>query len=448
MAGLALWVGLIGPVRAQAPAAAAVPAAASAPEAPPSPLSQRIYDSVRPRLVQVRTLLAAQDSQASVGSGFLVSADGLLVTNYHVVSDFALAPARHRLVFATTDGRQGALQLLAVDVINDLALLRPVQAGALAGREPMPLRPADEPLARGSRLFALGNPLDVGFAMTEGTYNGVVERSFVPTLFFGGSLSAGMSGGPTVDERGRVIGVNVATRRDGEQVSFLVPVAAAQALITRGRAAAPITAPVWPLLTAQLTAHQTALTDRFVKLPWRGAGHARYRIPVPQEDFMRCWGQGSPQATRGLQFERSDCVMDSRVFVGDALSVGHFSVRHEAYDGRQIGALRFAQRHSASFENERFGADSPQLTAPRCHEDTVDQAGLPLRSVLCLRAYKKLPGLYSMSLLVATMDASTQGAQGRFDADGVGWDNAMRLARHYLEGFGWTTPPAPATTAP
>jgi serine protease Do len=451
VAGLALVAALgvtpVAPAHAQAPAVSGPPPAASAaaPDAPPSPLGQRIYDSVRPRLVQVRTLLAAQDSQASVGSGFLVSADGLLVTNYHVVSDYALAPARHRLVFATTDGRQGALQLLAVDVVNDLALLRPAQAGALGGREPMPLRGPDEPLARGTRLFALGNPLDVGFAMTEGTYNGVVERSFVPTLFFGGSLSAGMSGGPTVDDRGRVIGVNVATRRDGEQVSFLVPVAAARALIDRGRAAAPITTPVWPQVAAQLDAHQAALTDRFVALPWRGAGHARYRIPVPREDFMRCWGQGSPQATRGLQFERSDCVMDSRVFVGDGLDIGHFSVRHETYDGQRIGALRFAQRHSASFENERFGADTPQLTAPRCHEDTVDRDGLPLRSVLCLRAYKKLPGLYTMSLLVATLDAPRQGAQGRFDADGVSWDNAMRLARHYLQGFGWTrtTPPAP-----
>ena len=192
--------------------------AASAPPGPASPAAesalsgtgQRIYERTRPRLLQVRTLLKTQDSQSSVGSGFLVDESGLLVTNYHVISQFALQPSRHRLVYATVDGRQGALELLAFDVVHDLALLRPADPAPLAGRGAVPLRPADEPLPRGARIFSLGNPLDVGFAVAEGSYNGPVERSFLETLFFGGSLSGGMSGGPALDDQGRLIGVNVA----------------------------------------------------------------------------------------------------------------------------------------------------------------------------------------------------------------------------------------------
>ncbi len=442
---------------ASAAAGARVPDAAASSaegiEAPEPPvaltgIAQRVYEAARPRLLQVRTLLAGQDSQSSVGSGFLVSEEGHLITNYHVVSQFALQPSRHRLVYASTDGLQGALQLLAFDVAHDLALLKVVDAAPLHGRGVMAFRPATEPVARGSRLFALGNPLDVGFAVTEGAFNGLVERSFVPTLFFGGSLSAGMSGGPTVDERGRVIGINVATRRDGEQVSFLVPAEFAVALLGRARKEAPITQAVYPQLTEQLLAHQALLTDRFLAQPWRGAGHAHYVIPVPQETFMRCWGQGSPQETRGLQFERSECAMDSRVFVSGSLLLGHLGVRHEIYDGRKLGALRFAERYSSSFRNEFFGSDSSALTAPRCHERNVDRDGLPLRAVMCLRAYKKLPGLYTLSLLVATLDQSEAGAQGRFDAWGVSFDNATRLAAHYIDGFAWTPtqqPPAPKT---
>ena len=48
--------------------------------------ARRIYDVGRPRLLQVRTLLRDQDSQASVGSGSLVGPDGLILTNYHVIS--------------------------------------------------------------------------------------------------------------------------------------------------------------------------------------------------------------------------------------------------------------------------------------------------------------------------------------------------------------------------
>lgn len=463
-------LGLTPTARAAAPTApasatasappAAGPAEASAPAAgepaPPTGAGQRIYERTRPQLLQVRTLLKTQDSQSSVGSGFLVDDAGHLVTNYHVISQFALQPSRYRLVYATVDGRQGALQLLAFDVVHDLALLKPVDPAPLAGRGSVVLRPAAEPLPRGARIFSLGNPLDVGFAVAEGNYNGPVERSFLETLFFGGSLSGGMSGGPALDDQGRLIGVNVAARRDGEQVSFLVPAAPVRALIERGRGAAPIHAPAWAEITRQLMGHEAELTQRFIGQPWRHAGHPRYAIPVPQEVFMRCWGRGSPQAVRGLQFERSDCEMDSRIFVNGALLTGYLTVRHEAYDGSKLGALRFAERYSASFRNEFMGRDDRQRTAPRCVERQVrsgpagaagtDQAApLPLKAVICLRAYKKLEGLHDLAVLVATLDGTQQGVQGRLDAYGISAASAQRLAQHYLDGFAWN---APKTASP
>ena len=407
---------------------------------PLSPAGQRVYEASRAKLVQVRTLLKAQDSQATVGSGFLVSAEGHLITNFHVVSTYALQPDSYRLVYSSADGGQGALQLIDVDVVHDLALLKPVQANAFADRGALSFRPANLNLSRGERLFSLGNPLDVGFAVAEGSYNGLVERSFVPTIFFGGSLSPGMSGGPTLDSKGRVIGVNVATRRDGEQISFLVPGSFAKDLLERSRGAKPLALPAWPHITRQLMVHQETMTRAFLALPWRNPGHARYTIPVPREDFMRCWGRSTPPDSRGMEFERSDCNMDGRVYVNAGLYSGWISVRHEAYDGRKLGPLRFSQRYSASFRNEFFGNNSAYITAPQCHERFVDRGGLALRAVMCMRAHKKLNGLYEMSMLVATLDQATAGVQGRFDAHGVSFENAQRLAAHYLDGFGWMDP--------
>lgn len=444
------------PTARAAPAPGTAPAAPVTPTAPltrapepetspagstlPSGAGQRIYADARPRLVQVRTLLKTQDSQSSVGSGFLVTADGHLITNYHVISSYALQPDRHRLVYATVDGKQGALQLLAIDVVHDLALLKPVDPAPLQGRGVISFRPAEQPLPRGARVFSLGNPLDVGFAVTEGAYNGLADRHYLPALFFGGSLNPGMSGGPALDEQGQLIGVNVAARRDGEQVSFLVPAAAAQALLARGRAAAPITQAVQAEVSRQLLDHQSGLVDRFIAQGWRPAGHPRYRVPVPPETFLRCWGSGTPPAERGLLFERSDCTMDSAIFVDGPLLTGYITVRHEAYDGSRLGLWRFQQRYSGSFRNEDFGADNRLRTAAQCVERTVDREGLPLRAVVCLAAYKKLPDLYDLSVLTATLDGKTIGVQGRLDARGISFDNAQRLTHHYLDGFGWTTP--------
>ncbi|MCM5680795.1 serine protease [Schlegelella sp. S2-27] len=436
---LPLVAALAQPVAPPAPGASA-PEQAQPPRPvePVSASAQRLYERTRVQLVQVRTLLKGQASQSSVGSAFVVTAEGHLITNYHVISQVALQPERYRIVYTTADGREGPLELLAFDAIHDLALVRGADGG-LQGRKPLAFRPADKSLAKGERIYSLGNPLDVGFAVLEGNYNGLVERSFYPNIFFAGALNPGMSGGPALDEDGRVMGVNVATRRDGQQVSFLVPGEFAEQLLERSREAAPITQPVYPQLTQQLLGHQKLLTERFLQQPWRPAGHPRYAIPVPQETFMRCWGTTTPAEAKGLEFERSDCEMDTHIFITDWLHTGGFTVRHEAYDGRKLGRWRFASQYSQSFRNESFPERTTRhRTAAQCTERFVDRDGLPLRAVVCISAYRKLRGLYDLSVLVATVDHATLGAQGRFDARGVDFDNAMKLVGHYLAGYAWT----------
>src|SRR5437870_4073940 len=69
-----------------------------------SSVAEGIYAAAPPRLLQIRTLVADAGQQASIGSGFLVSADGLAITNYHVVSQVVLEPKTYRLEYAAADG--------------------------------------------------------------------------------------------------------------------------------------------------------------------------------------------------------------------------------------------------------------------------------------------------------------------------------------------------------
>lgn len=319
--------------------------AASMPAAP-SLSARKVYEQARSQLVQIRTVLKGRASQTSVGSGFFITREGHIVTNFHVVAEAALKPERHDLVYVTADGREAPLQILQLDVLHDLALLKAGDAGARTF-DALAFRTDAQPLSQGERIYSLGNPLDVGFAVTEGTYNGLVKRSFYPQIFFGGSLSGGMSGGPALDNQGFVIGINVARRVDGEQVSFLVPASFAVALLARARDAAPIKTPAYPIVTTQLLQHQAALTERFIQQGWKPATHPRYRVPVPSDEFMRCWGSSDPSRTGGLDVERSNCVMDTRIFVGD-YTTGAISVRHESYDGSKLGTLRGTLRRFAT----------------------------------------------------------------------------------------------------
>jgi len=401
--------------------------------------AQRAYTSTRDKLVQIRTLLRNTNTQSSVGSGFFVSRDGLIITNFHVASQLALEPDRYRGVYVPVDGKQADVELLAFDVPHDLALLRVKDAGA--DKPALAFRSKDVALRNGERLYSLGNPLDIGFAVTEGNYNGLVQRSFYPRIFFGGAINPGMSGGPVIDDRGLVIGINVSKRRDGELVSFLVPAEYAQALLARAGGASPITKKSYTEVTRQLKEHQDRITQWFINTPFKVQRHGGYSVPVPDDLLARCWGGARDASFKAFDLERTTCRLDSQVFAGDT-TTGFIQVRYEAYDAPKFNALRFARMYSKSLRNEQIAAQGDsRMTAAECSERFIDRGGLTMRAVVCINAYRKFQGLYDVSVLVATLNRPTQGVQGRLDARGVSFDNGLALVAHYLNAFKWEGQP-------
>ena len=349
--------------------------------------AQRLYSEARPHLLQVRTLLKGQDSQASVGSGFLVTDEGHILTNYHVVSEAALQPDRYRLVYSTADRREGALQLLGFDAIHDLAIVKPVDPAPLAGHGGLRFRPRDRAAGAGRAHLLARQPARRRLRRDRrAPTTGWSSAASIRRSSSAGSLNPGVSGGPTLDGQGAVIGINVAARRDGEQVSFLVPAVFAEELLQQARSAAPLTGRPTRALVKQLWAHQATLTARFLQQPWRQAGHPRYVIPLPQEAFMRCWGRSTPADAKGLEFEHAECEMDTRVFVSGWLTTGSLERPARSLRRRQArhAALRRAL-HRQLRQRGFGGAGDSARTAPQCHERYVDREGLPLRAVLCLR---------------------------------------------------------------
>jgi len=66
------------------------------------------------------------------------------------------------------------------------------------------------------------------------------------------------------------------------------------------------------------------------------------------------------------------------------------------------------------------------------------QNAMTLKAVMCLRAYKKLPGLYDAVLRAATLDKNDTGVQTTLVLAGVSYENATRFGRKYLESISWT----------
>jgi S1-C subfamily serine protease len=148
----------------------------------------------------------------SSGSGFLVSDDGLLVTNQHVI-DGATG-----VEVTLEDGRRfDQITLELSDSKHDLALLR-VEGKGLP-RVPLA---GTERIVPGARAIAIGSPLGLEFSVTDGIISNTRNFSGTTFLQMQTAIAPGSSGGPLFDDRGRVIGVNTATKGAGMNLAVFV----------------------------------------------------------------------------------------------------------------------------------------------------------------------------------------------------------------------------------
>jgi serine protease Do len=417
---------------ASTPPAAAPEADDNAALPPPSSAAQKLYSAAKADLLQIRMLLKNGRSQSTVGSGFMVGTSNLVLTNYHVVSQMALDPDVYVGEYVDTDGKSGPVELLAVDVLHDLAVVRINRNGI--GFFDVPERPVR--LTQGQYLYSLGNPLDLGFAISEGSYNGVVTRSFYDQLMFTGPINSGMSGGPSVTSDGTVAGVNVSKRRDGELVSFLVPVRYAQELLKKVAAQAAPPKDFNPLIGQQLLAHQRGMIDRLLDSPLSIKTMGPYQVPVRESDQVRCWGRSNVKAEASFTADTMSCSMESAIYVSDTQQTGHVSMTHQYVRSASLDKLRFAVLATTLFKVDNLGrSKDSRLTGPSCTEQFIKAKSLPLRAVTCVRAYRKFAGLYNFTLLTASTDDARASLQSRLDVSGVSFENGMRATRAFLEAL-------------
>jgi S1-C subfamily serine protease len=438
IAMLAATLILAGVAAAQPP----TPASAETPQAPPpmSSAAERVYEAARPRILQIRTLLQAAGRQSTIGSGFLVTADGLAITNYHVVSQFALDPRTYRLEYLAPDGARGPLQLLAIDVPHDLAVVKLDRTGlpyfefdsrAIAGRLP-----------KGERIYAMGNPLDLGFTIVEGTYNGLVDKSYDERIHFSGAINPGMSGGPVAGSDGRLVGINVAKSLGGESVGFLVPAKFASALVERARKGPTLVLDkAREEVGRQLDQWQAGFFDALRSQGFKSTLLGPYRGLESSAPWMSCWASTNADAVPKprASVNTTRCSSATGIFVSDRILTGRLDFSYSYFKALDLNAFQFAKELSSRARGG--GGDSDKrLTEQECRDDFVATAPgsrPPLRATWCMRAYREFEGLYNVTLLALTQDRDREAMLAQLTMQGVSHANAVAVGRKFLEAIEW-----------
>jgi S1-C subfamily serine protease len=402
--------------------------------APLSTQAQSIVESVRPSVLQVRTLPLGSDSPFSYGSGFAVGVGNLILTNYHVVSDVIMDPDRYRLEFLRQDGTKGALAVVAIDVVHDLAVVRG-DTGPMPGLDFDPRVPE-----KGARGFSIGFPRHQGLTVTEGIVNGLSEDSARGAIHFSGPVNAGMSGGPAVDTSGRVFGVNVASLRSSQLISFVVPAKEAVVLVERAqKAKAPTIADLILDLTHQLQVNSTETLGLLsaAALPVQPFG--RFQAPADPGKFARCYGTNEKEADKLYRVAQYGCRVKDASYVASGLYLGNWSFSHRHIRAPDLGGLRFASLQESLLEpgDDTSPTNRIHKTRWKCQDRIVALSGGRAKAILCLRRYSKFEGLYDVDLKLTTLADPGEALLSSLTLDGFGYPESMVFVRRFMETIAW-----------
>ena len=172
----------------------------------------------------VTIVMANNDEPIALGTGFLVSPDGVIVTNYHVIKTGNVAVVKFPDgTILPVDG------VLAIDKFRDLAIIK------IHGK-PFPtltLGNSDQ-IQVGEGVVAIGNPLGLELTVSSGIVSGIRtdEKQEGKLLQTTAPISHGSSGGPLFNMSGEVVGINVMFLEGGESLNFAIPINDAQRLLS------------------------------------------------------------------------------------------------------------------------------------------------------------------------------------------------------------------------
>jgi serine protease Do len=213
---------------------------------------QELLRRVTPSVVHL-SIRSARGSQYSSGSGFVISEDGRLATNHHVIA------GAHRIVAVFADGKEVEITgVRAFDADADVAIVQLDR-----GHYP-PLKIAAEPAKQGDDIAVMGSPAGLGPSLSEGIVSAVREHGTVTKwdkegqeswgIQITATIAPGSSGSPIVNKDGEVVGLAVG--RWGESLFFGVPIARLQRLLDQKDAGV---VPLKPLEAAEGTNVRTNL---------------------------------------------------------------------------------------------------------------------------------------------------------------------------------------------
>lgn len=260
------------------------------------PILEQYYDPFF-GIIQYRQN-GTEQKEVGEGTGFIISEDGMIITNAHVVS-----AKEASFVVLTNDGKKYPAKVLGTDSARDLAIVK-IEKEKLVDQEgnitfkpfPMVKLGDSDKLQIGQTVIAIGNALGeyrntvsvgvisgLGRTVTASDSSGGMSETLEDVIQTDAAINSGNSGGPLLNLKGEVIGVNFATTQQAQSIGFAIPINKAKKDIERMKTVGKISL---PFLGVRYT-----LINEEIQL--------ENKLPVSYGALIQKGSQGEPAVAQG-----------------------------------------------------------------------------------------------------------------------------------------------------
>ena len=394
--------------------------------------AQTLTSQYKDTIVQIRVIENKTNKKSSIGSGFYISQTGLIASNYHVIASVVQNPDSYHLEYVDYRGNSGEVSIVQVDVVHDLAIVK------TDFKPNLHLALAEEEAKQGAKLFSFGNPHDLGLTVVEGTNNGLLEKTRNEKIHFSGSLNPGMSGGPTLNRLGEVVGINVSTA--GNQISFLVPVKFLRNLYEKALLQPDIVTNQFDeQIEKQLLKDQRVFFTTLFDKEWPKESIGNVILPGELSPQFKCWGDSDKKEDRLIDSSLTQCSTEDDVFIDTGFSTGNMYYSYKHFVNRGLVQAHFYEifQRKSGIQTTRNTSNEENVTNFKCHSDFVTIENKSWRTHTCARRYKKFPQIFDLVMNMALVSEKDQGLSISLLVSGIGQDMASQLTKRFLQELSW-----------
>ncbi len=304
-------------------------------------------------------------TRRGAGTGFIIDADGSILTNHHVID------RADRIIVRLSDGRSLKARLIGSDPATDIALIK------IDGQTGLPVAPLGDSstLRMGEWVCAIGNPLGYDHSVTVGVVSFLGRKLFDASLDdyiqTDAAINFGNSGGPLINARGEVVGINAAISSHASGIGFAVPINGATVILDQLRSRGRVSRGYMGITLRSVDADvQTSL-----------------KLPVSRGALIQDVSDDSPGDQAGLRAYDTIIALDDRPVTNDDQLIHDIAGRAPGSavhvtlvrDGREETiTVTLTERPVREREQARNGASGP---ADRVKSDQNGPLGFIVRDL-------------------------------------------------------------------